>query len=499
MRIVAGLVALAICAPAVAQDAVVSFERGQQRSGDLALAGRTNLIAVEFLDPRKSGLGKAIGALLFKDLLTGVGDQAGAGVLGASPPIGQRLADFVERDQHRAAQRIGQEQRGRLVLWGVVEPVGDQIVVNASLTMLAPTEDPELILQLAVQKQPVPDIASELPWTRFDLPPQVLRRGPLFERIAVAGAAGVPLRAAAEPSAAVLRTARPGEQLAIRDMQEEWVVLADGQRRVFVDGKPRADSGAAFQVMPRRVGVVEPEAVHAEPSERAAVVGRLEPQRVYAAIGRRSVDGQSWLQVDAGGKRGWIRQVRAPTVHDIAAVSLASAALRFVFANNEAAEIELRRFLARPEGERSNVATAAALQFLATTVLRRPSSAQAEREAALDLLDRAVVETPYDPGALNLRAIARLGLKGGLAAIEDLEAALAIDPLNGRARILAAALKRASESNNPLVVTQLKLRDPEFLRRLESLMARFAARGDAQSPPRRFIEDMQRIFDPPRR
>ncbi|MBL8701817.1 MAG: hypothetical protein JNK67_25770 [Alphaproteobacteria bacterium] len=493
------LAALVAATPAASQEAFIGFERGQLRAGDVALAGRTNLIVVEFLDPKKTGLGKATAALLFKDLVATVGDQPGAGVLSASPPIGQRIADFVERDQHRAAQRIGQEQRGRLVLWGSIEPFGDQLVVNASLTMLAATEDPELILQLAVQKQPVPDVASELPWTRFDLPPVVIRRAPYFDRVAIAGAAGVPMRAAPEPSAAVLRTARPGEQLAVRDMHEEWAVLADGPRRVFVDAKPRPDSGAAFQVMPRRVGVLAVEPVHAEPSERAAVVGRLEPQRVYAAFGRRSVDGQSWLQVDAGGRRGWIRQARAPAVHDIAAVSLAAASLRFAFANSEAAEFELRRFLARPESERGGVVTAGALQFLAATILRRPSSTQAERDAALELLDRAVAETPYDASALNLRAVARLGLRGGLAAIEDLEAALTIDPLNGRARILAAAIKRASESSNPAVVAQLKLREPEFLRRLDGLMARFAARGDSQSPPRRFIEDMQRIFEPPRR
>jgi len=498
-RVAVALVALLTVASAGGQETGVAFVRGQLRSGDVALAGRSNLIVVEFLDPRKTGLGKSVAALLFKDLLTAVGDQPGSGVLSASAPAGLRLMEFVERDQHRAAQRIGQEQRGRLMLWGTVEPFGDQIVVNASVTLLAVTDDPELVLQLAVQKQLVPDIASELPWTRIDLPPIVLRRGQLFDRTAIAGAAGVPLRPAAEPSAAVLRTARPGEILSIRDMHDEWLVIADGSRRLFVDGKPRADSGSAFQVMPRRIGVPAPENVYAEPSERAAVVGRLEPQRLYGALARRAVDGEAWFQVDPGGRRGWVRQARAPSQHDIAAVSLATAAFRFVFANSEAAEVELRRFLARPESERGNVATAATLQFLAATLLRRPASTQADREAALALLDRAIAETPHDPAAHNLRAVARLGLLGGLAAIEDLETALTIDPANGRARILTAALKRASESSNATVVGRLQLREPEFLRRLEALMNRFAARGDARTPPRRFIEDMQRIFDPPRR
>ena len=480
-------------------EGIVGFERGLPRSGNVALGGRTKLVVVEFLDPKKTGLGKAVAALLFKDVFSAVLDQAGAAIVYAPAPPNQRPVELAERDHHRTALRIGAEQQGRLVLWGSIEPVGESLILNTALSMLSAGEDPELVVQLTVMRQPVQDVAAELPWTRFDLPPITLRRTQLFDRIGVVGASGMPLRSASEASAAVLRSARPGEILQIRDMLDEWFVIGDGGRQVFVDAKPRQDLSTGLQLLPRRIAGGADEPVHADSTERSAVVARLDAQRIYPVLNRRIIDGQAWYHVDAGGKRGWVMQTRVVGVQDLAVTNLAIAALRYVFGNPDGAERELRRFLTRPDSERTNVTTAGALQMLGVAMLRRGGLDAQSQVAALAVFDRAIEETPFDPAAHNLRAIARLGLQGGLAAIDDLDAALAIDPLNGRTRILAAALKRAGESGGAPAIAELKLRDPALQRRIDALLQRFSARGAQQEEPRRLIEDMRRIFEPPRR
>jgi hypothetical protein len=480
-------------------EANVRFERGLPRSGNVALGGRTKLVVVEFLDPKKTGLGKAIAALLFKDIFSAVLDQAGAAIVYAPAPASQRPAETAERDLHRAALRIGAEQQGRLVLWGSIEPVGDALILNTALTMLSAGEDPELVVQLTVTRQPVQDVAAEFPWTRFDLPPISIRRAELFNRLGVVGASGMALRAAPEASAAVLRSARPGEILQVRDMLDEWFVISDGGRQVYVDAKPRQDLATGVQLLPRRIAGSADDALHGDSTERSAVLGRLDPQRVYAVLNRRVIDGQAWYHIDAGGRRGWVMQARVAGLQDLAVTNLAVAALRYVFGNPGATDRELRRFLLRPETERTNVNTAGALQMLGVTLLRRGDLDAQGQSMALSLLDRAIEETPYDPAAYNLRAIARLGLQGGLAAVDDLDAALALDPLNGRTRILAAALKRAGESAGPTAIAELKLRDVALQRRIDALLQRFSARGAQQEEPRRLIEDMRRIFEPPRR
>ncbi len=493
------LMPMVLAATAATAETIVGFERGLPRSGNVALAGRTKLVVVDFLDPKKTGLGKAVAALLFKDIFSAVIDQAGAGIVYAPFPPGQRPGDLIERDQHRAALRIGAEQQGRLVLWGSIEPVGDALILNTALSLLSAGEDPELVVQLTVARQPVQDIAAELPWTRFDLPAIAIRRAQLFDRLGVVGASGMPLRAAPEASAAVLRSARPGEILQIRDMLDEWFVIADGGRQVYVDAKPRQDLSTGLQLLPRRVTGGADDTVHADSTARSNVVAKLESQRLYPVLNRRVIDGQAWYHVDVGGKRGWVMQARVVGAQDLAATNLAVAALRFVFGNLDGAERELRRFLVRPENERTNIVTSGALQLLGVTMLRRRDLDPANQAAAMSLLDRAIDETPHDPAAHNLRAVARLGLQGGLAAIDDLDAALAIDPLNGRTRILAAALKRASESAGQPAIAELKLSDPALRPRIDTLLQRFSARGAQQEEPRRLIEDMRRIFEPPRR
>ena len=483
-----------------ARSAAIGFERGMLRPGEGAAASRPRLVVLEFQDPQKTGLGRGVAALVFKDVFTAFGEQADGVVVHPAAPVGQRLAELIDRDHHRTALRIASENQGRVVLWGRIQALGDMLVIHSAVSLPSAVEDSELVLQLAVDDRRVQDVAAEIAWTRFDFAPVAIRRSQFFDRLAVAGASGLQLRASPEPSAAVMRTMRPGESVHLRDMREAWYVVADGPRSLFVDASPRANLATGFQILPRRLAVAAEDVARGDSDARAAVVGKLDPQRAYPVVGLRSSDGQAWFQIDVGGgRRGWLPQARAIGVLDLAAANLALAAHRALTGDGAGAERELRRFLQRPEGERSSAVTSGAQQLLATTILRRRTAARAEREEALAMLDRSVAETPLDPAVLNLRAVARLGLVGTAAAMDDIEAALALDPLNGRTRILAAALKRASDHGGDVAIAALGLRDPTFLSRLDAVMSRASGRGGQPQEPRRIIEDMRRLFEPPRR
>jgi hypothetical protein len=494
------LIAAGLSRPVRAQPTGIGFERGMPRPGEGVAASRPRLVVLEFQDPQKTGLGRGVAALVFKDLFTAFGEHADGVVVHPAAPVGQRLADLIERDHHRAALRIASENQGRVVLWGRIQALGDMLVIHSAVSLPAAVEDSELVLQLAVDGRRVQDVAAEIASTRFDFAPVAIRRSHFFDRLAVAGASGLQLRASSEPSAAVMRTVRPGEVLHLRDMREAWYVVADGQRNLFVDASPRANQANGFQILPRRLAVAAEDVARGDADARAAVVAKLDPQRAYQVLGHRAGDGRAWFQIDiGGGRRGWVPQAQAIAILDLAAANFALAAHRALTGDAAGAERELRRFLQRPDSERSSAVTSCALQLLATTMLRRPAAARTQREAALAVLDRSVAETPFDPAALNLRAVARLGVAGTAGAMDDIEAALALDPLNGRTRILAAALKRASDHAGAAAIAALQLRDPAFLRRLDAVMARVSGRGGQPQEPRRIIEDMRRLFEPPRR
>jgi Tfp pilus assembly protein PilF len=128
---------------------------------------------------------------------------------------------------------------------------------------------------------------------------------------------------------------------------------------------------------------------------------------------------------------------------------------------------------------------------MAVSKLRGETTTRAQREAALGLLDRAVAATPRDPAVLALRALVRLGHADALGALADLEAALAVDPQNGRARLLLSAFRRAGEQG-----TLPWLAGEEFRTRLEQALQRLSARGAVLPDQRRFVDDMRLIFAP---
>jgi hypothetical protein len=500
-RFLATAAVAAALSPGVARGnaAALSLVAGQPRAA--ASTSRVRMVVADFLDPQALGLGQALAAFQQKDLLGAAAapdheQEPQVALPALAGPARTRLADALEREQHRAALRLVADSQARLALWGRVEALGDALLLHASVTLAPATESPELLLRVAVNGEPVSDLAAELGWTRIDFPPVALRRSQLFDRVLLAGTAGVELRAAPEARAAVMRSAAPGEALRLRDMRGTWYVVGDAKSPTFVDAAPRRGLAAAFRMVPARVAPAPGERARAAPDPRAAADLALDPQRPVRVVAQRLVDGASWLQVESGGRRGWLAQASTAAMPELPAAHLALGLLAAMSGDGAVAARQLDAFLRRPASERAPVASAAALQALAMVTLRDGPDG-ARRPAGMALLDRAAAQTPRDPSALALRAVARIGAGRALAAVEDLEAAFALDPSWGRARALVGALRRAADQGPPRVAEALGLRNPDVRRKLDALHARGGAAPAAEGG-RRLVDDMQRLFAPPR-
>ena len=473
----------------------IGFERGQVRGGSAAPTGRTRLLVLDFLDPGRTDLGLAVATLVQKEVLAGLGDvQTAAAIMPVLPAAARgRIAELVERDLHRGALRLAVEHQARAALWGRVEAFGDALLIHASVSLFSPVEDPDLVQQLVIDGVRAPDLAAELAWTRLDFPPFVARRAQVFDRALMVGTAGLELRASPEPGSAPVRVAPPGEILRLRDVQGSWYVVAEGPGTLFAEAAPRRDLAAGLHVLPRRGAVDAGELGRALPNPALGASLPVEPYRFHRLVAPRTVDGQPWYQVDTGGQRVWLSQRQIAPIPDLPAAHFALALQRAVAGDQEGAERAFGLFLRRPDGERGHVVTAAALQFLAISKLRGAATSRAQREAALDLLDRAVAATPRDPAAMALRAIVRLGHADARGALADLEAALAVDPQNGRARILLAAFRRAADQR-----ALPWMSDDGFRARLDQALTRLSTRGATMPDQRRFVDDMRQIFGPAR-
>ena len=143
----------ALCAPAHAGERVMAeffdaSEGRNQRTPEVLPHVPLKAIVAEFLDPLDVGLGKSLSYLVWRETLTAISDQAGAGVILAEAPPGERLVDMLERDYHLAAERIARHQHGRMALWGAVEPEGDALIIEPYLSIQDVKGDSALRLAL---------------------------------------------------------------------------------------------------------------------------------------------------------------------------------------------------------------------------------------------------------------------------------------------------------------------------------------------------------------
>lgn len=452
------LIGLALFTPwAWAGDIVVgSFAPGKAPGEERLAHVEVKGLVAEFLDPGDTGLGKSVAYLLWREILTAISDQAGAGVILAHPPDNRRLTDMLRNDYHRAAVEIARSQRARLVLWGAVNQLEDKIYVQNFLTLLPELIQDDLRLTLQLMGKPEQGFSVEIPRTRYNFAVVETSRPRLFERVIIArGSASV--YESPSGSSRELKRAAAGEALYSVDMEGAWfkVRLRHGItgwiENSHVEVPPRSVYGDSRGVHVRH-----------EPAGQT-VLGKANLKGIYQVLDSRFVPGRgSWYRLDLPGGPGWVAAFLVEPQFSLPAVQFTAGLYRYQRRNFLEAHKAFAAYLRRTAGagERVNLAAAYQMYGASSLMLARPSPDDFKR--GIEAMDKASLLTPFDPAVYHLRALTRLAatLKT-TGALDDLEESLKLDRFNAQSQSLLAAFAALTDSSN---------RDYDFMRKWVHVM-----------------------------
>ena len=481
--IVAGL-ALAAGGAGAGEQVMAEFKNARAVTPQVLQHVREKGVVAEFLDPGDTGLGKSVSYLLWREVLTAISDQAGAGVIVAESPPGERLVDMIAQDYHEAALRIAANQQARLALWGAVDAEGDRLFVDTYVTVLTAGRASDLRLRLGVQVEAPPAEAkrveeeasafeARLARPRFGLATVEVGRAELFDRPLIAEGTLV-VRARPAMDAAPLLRAAPGSVLHAVDMEGGWfkVRLADGRFGYLPAGRQEGSTGTlmALRVPPKWVEADSTRvAVRTGPGTDAPTLGRRDLRGRFRVLDTRYRSGQGlWYRIalDEAGGNGWVAATAVRPRFSTPAVHLMAGLYRYHAGRFADAAAEFQRFLDAPGVAESPANRAAVQQLLGASLL--PGR---QTKPAWQAFTRAIELTPFDPDVYMVRSVACVGLGRAETALDDVTKALELDPRNPRARAFAWSIAQVAEGRaHPLFqkltnLTTERARSAELVRR----------------------------------
>lgn len=403
---------------------IIRFETGSAPPrADVALANvPVKALVTEFLDPGDTGVGKSVGYLVWRELLTAISDQAGAGVILARAPGERRLTDLLETAYHDAAVRIAREQNTRMAVWGAVMASGDDLYISTYLSMLPV----EFTLQLSGEPS-MRGLKAEISRTKFNFPPVETTRAQLFQRRVVTRVPAT-VYASADGSAAAVARVPKGKALDAIDMDKGWfkVRLANG-RFGYLDN-------SIVDVPPRMVEATGVATVlsHGPGGPR---LNSVTLNGSYRVLDMRYIQTKGlWYELEVNDASGWVPATVVRPRFSLPMVHFVAGLYRYQFKRYDDARREFLQYVNAPDFAADNPSLATAYQLLGVSTLLTQGSS-----AALGLFTKAVHTTPYDPNAHSLRALSTLP-KGANTALTDLEQALRLDPSNATAARITGAI-----------------------------------------------------------
>lgn len=452
---IAALLAVTIlaAAPAVLAGGVVTaFQPGTPPPEALPHL-QVKAVVAEFLDPDKTELGKEIGYLIWREILTAISDQKGAGVIIAHPPGNQRLVDMIQQSYHQAALQIAESQKARMAVWGLVSELDGRFALDSYLSLVGEVVREELALRLNWAASPgaKPNdtgLSARITRTRFNFPRVWRTREQLFVRPLLVQV-DTPIRdQPSKETGKLLARARANESLQSEGMRGEWFRV---KTRGGVAGYINAWD---VYVPPRQVSALGKEPVLARPASGAQAIGATAPAASYPVRGSTYIDKVGlWYQIETPAGTGWVRAFRMRTQFSLPVVHFAAGLYRYQLGRYDDAAREFEQFT-RMDGVKEDPASlSTAYQLLGASQLMGVSKSR-KSVTGFQLHDRALREaisiTPYDPGAYALRAVATLAARQSVSeALPDLQKALQYDPSNRDSRITLDRLKALSVTGGP--------------------------------------------------
>jgi SH3-like domain-containing protein len=460
------LVCLAVSQARAGEEIMAEFSdtapSGGQRTPEVLAHVPLKAVIAEFLDPMDTGLGKSLGYLIWRETLTAISDQAGAGVIMAKAPPGERLVELLKNDYHLAAERIARNQRSRMVLWGVVESEGDSFLIEPYLSIRDEGGDSALRLTLSAKSRAGrsewgdgagdESLGATVSRTRFNFAPSTIERTELFRRPLITQSA-VDIRQHPRADATVIQRV-PGDQvLQAVDMRDDWFEVAlDGGERGYV----HAGSFGRLRLPPREV-VAQLRGVNLRkgPGTDHAVVRNDDLVGTFPVLDMRYRHGKGlWYRIDAGAEESWIAGWLVRPRFSIPAVHFLAGLYRYYGDRAKDGVAAFEDFIASTGPHENNVVLASAHQLLGVCRLLSNEPAGKGHEA----FSRAIHHTPYDPDAYLLRSVAAFGGGRTDAALDDLEKALSLDmeyPPARQLTLAAAALAQAPHVTPLSILTGL--------------------------------------------
>lgn len=444
-------VALALAAPlALAGEAITAFQQGTPPPPEALKHVPVKALVAEFLDPDKSELGKEIAYLVWREILTAISDQKGAGVIIAHPPGKERLVDLLQRNYHESAIEIAASQNARMALWGAIGAAEERVFVDTYLSLVGATRREELALRL-FWGQPGAKLndtgfAARLSRTRFNFPRVVTTRGALFERpLTAQGKAAV----RAQPGAgATLATVAEGDSLQADGMQGSWFrVQLPGGRHGWVDSWN-------VHLPPRQVDARGDLVLRDSANPKAAAGAKVPANARLTVLQSRYYAGRGlWYRVRAPGGEGWVAATQVYTRFSFPVVHFVAGLYRYQLGRYDDAVREFEQYVRADGVESDPPSLSSAYQMLGASLLMAGSARGAAESANVPQLNRAFElaarTTPYDPAVYSLRAISTLATRKSVdAALPDVRRALELDSDHEDARGILARMNRVLATPN---------------------------------------------------
>jgi hypothetical protein len=457
----AALAALVAAGRAGAGEVVQAVEFKNARAvTPLALADvREKGVVAEFLDPGDTGLGKSVSALLWREVLTAISDQAGAGVVLAEAPAGERLVDMIAQDYHEAALRIAAGQQARFALWGALDAEGDRLFVDTYVSLVTGGSASDLRLRLGAPVAARPDVArkideeasrfeARLARSRFGLATVEVARSELFDRPLIAEGTLV-VRGRPDADAPVLLRAPIGTVLHAVDMKGSWfeVRMPGGRPGYLSAGRQESSPGSVMSLrVPPKWVEADASAVSLRhgPGRKTVLVGRQDLRGRFRVLDMRDRSDGLWYRIvvdETKGADAWVAASSVRPRFSLPAVHLIAGLYRYDAGRLGDAAAEFQRFLDSPGVTESAANRAAVEQLLGASLL--PDLSQTN--LAWQAFTAAIDLTPYDPDVYMVRSVACVGLGRAETAVDDVGKALELDPRNPRARAFAWSMAEVAE------------------------------------------------------
>lgn len=383
-------------------------------------------VIAEFLDPVDTGIGKSMGFLLWREVLSAISDQSGAGVILARSPGEERLVDLLKHNYHQAAIRIAENQDARMALWGLVNEIGEQVFVTSHLSLIEATRGNVIEYKIrqrgANESVMTGEVEFTMPRTKFNFPTMRTSRNELFTRpLMVRTTTNVRAKAQIE-SERIAQFAR-GDVAQGIDMEGGWfkVRLPDG--RVGFMTASNVDL-APLSVRIDRSDGINLRSVPIIRNDTLAYSGSVKGR--YRIVEHRFTGGRLWYRIQFKPEQQvWVAASLTKPIYSNPIVHFVAGMYRYFGGRHADAKREFQRFIDYPETRHRNVNLSVAYQYQALSSLLMDRSAI----ATSDLLEKAREQTPLDATTYKIEALNWFGKRGEESqVIESLSNARKLDP-----------------------------------------------------------------------